>query len=107
MVGKLFKVIFTQDARRSVKKISDHYKRKASGSVAKKVRSGIVSEAKTLRRLPESKPLLPTKKKAKPPYRYAKKGSFKIIFQVFKKRGTVSVVDVLHDKESPDKWEAL
>ena len=107
MVGKIFKVIFSRNAQKSVKRISDYYEENASPSVAKKVRKQIAAEAKTLHRLPESKPVLPTKKTVDPPYRYTKKWSFKIIFQIFKKKDSVNVVDVLHDKENPDKWEGL
>ena len=107
MVGKLFRVVFTKDAQKSLKKISDYYKRNASSTVAKKVRKGLVDEGKKLETLPASRPLLPIKKEVTPPYRYAKKWSFKIIFQIFKKQDTVRVIDFLHDKENPDKWDDL
>jgi len=73
--------------------------------LAKKIREGLVAEARSLEKLPASRPLLPTEKKASPPYRYAKKWSFKIIFQIFKKKDQVSVIDFMHDKESPSKWD--
>ena len=105
MVGKIFKVVITRPAANSLRKIIDYYRRKASPKVARKVRRNLLDETKTLERLPESKPLLPVKETSEPPYRYAKKWSFKIIFQVHKKDDTVSVIDYLHDKENPEKWE--
>jgi plasmid stabilization system protein ParE len=105
VVGKIFKVIFSRDATKQLRKIDAYHKRNASNAVAKKVREGLLEEAKNLKKLPGSKPLLATKKKSDPPYRYTKKWSFKIIFQIFKKKDTVSVVEIIHDKESPEKWE--
>lgn len=104
MVGKLFRVVFSRNARQRLSQINDYYEENASPRVAKKVRDGLVNEARSLRKLPASKPLLPTSKKVDPPYRYAKKWSFKIIFQIFKKDDTVSVVDFMHDKEDPDNY---
>jgi len=107
MVGKIFKVVISRPAANNLKEIVDYYRRKASPEVARKVRRNLIDETKTLERLPESKPLLPVKEKTEPPYRYTKKWSFKIIFQVHKKEDTVSVIDYLHDKESPEKWKEL
>jgi plasmid stabilization system protein ParE len=107
MVGKLFKIVFSRDARKKLRKISDYHKENTSDTVAKKVRDGLVTEAKSLKKLPSSKPLLQTKKEADPPYRYTIKWSFKIIFQIFKKKDTVSIVEFMHDKENPKKWENL
>ena len=75
--------------------------------MAKRIRTGLVKEAKSLRKLPESKPLLQTIKKGNPPYRYTRKWSFKIIFQIFKKKDTVLIADFIHDKESPEKWDDI
>lgn len=105
MVGKIFKVVITRPAADRLRKIVDYYRSKASPKIARKVRRNLIDETKTLERLPESKPLLPVKEIIEPPYRYTKKWSFKIIFQVHKKDDTVSVIDYLHDKENPEKWE--
>ena len=107
MVGKIFKVVISRKAQKNLKKVNDYYEKSASTEVAKKVRTGLIKEAKALRKLPESRPLLQTTKKGKPPYRYTKKWSFKIIFQVFEKKDTVLVADFIHDKESPGKWDNI
>jgi plasmid stabilization system protein ParE len=62
MVDKLWKVVITRNARKNLSNINGYYKKKASPSVAKKVREGLVAEAKSLEKLPASKPLLPTEK---------------------------------------------
>jgi len=105
MVEKIFKVVITRPAANSLRKIVGYYRSKASPKVARKVRKNLIDETKILERLPESKPLLPVKETSEPPYRYTKKWSFKIIFQVHKKDDTVNVIDYLHDKENPKKWE--
>jgi mRNA-degrading endonuclease RelE of RelBE toxin-antitoxin system len=107
MVGKLWKVVITRNARKSLSNINDYYEKKTTPTLAKKVREGLVAEARSLEKLPASKPLLPTEKKASPPYRYAKKWSFRIVFQIFNKEDQVSVIDFIHDKESPGKWDDL
>lgn len=32
---------------------------------------------------------------------------FKVVFQIFKKKDTVRVIDFVHDKENPVKWDNL
>jgi len=108
VVNKLFKVVISRSARKRLKDVHDDYKtRSASPKVAKKVKDGLISEAKKLESLPASNPKLPIKKEVDPPFRYAKKWSFKIIFQIFQKKSTVRVIDFMHDKENPEKWEDL
>jgi len=67
----------------------------------------LLNESKILKGLPSSKPVLRTKKKVVPPYRYTKKWSFKIIFQIFQNDDTVIVNEFMHDKEDSKKWEDL
>jgi hypothetical protein len=33
--------------------------------------------------------------------------SFKIVFRIFEDRSTIFVVEFIHDKESPEKWESI
>lgn len=107
MVGKIFRVIVAQSAAIRLRKIYSYYQKKASTKVANKVRNGLLAEARTLEKLPKSKPLLPIKKSVSPPHRYTRKWSYKIVFQVFENEDRVSIIDFLHDKESPDKRESL
>lgn len=107
MVDKVFKVVITRSAADSLRKIVDYYKRKGTVQLARRARRNLIDETKKLERLPKSKPLLPVKEQIEPPYRYAKKWSIKIIFQVFEKVDTINVIDYIHDKENPTKWENL
>ncbi len=59
MVGKLFRIIFSPKSRERLREISDYHKENTSPAVAKKIRTGIVSSARKLEKLPESKPKLP------------------------------------------------
>ncbi len=99
---KLFRVIFSKQSRQRLREISDYQQRKASVSVARKIRKGIVDEGKKLHTLPESKPILPGTEDFDPAVRYAKKWDYKIIFSVFKKKNQVSITTVRHDKENPE-----
>ena len=105
MVKKIFRVVLTQPAIEKLKKIHKNYRKRESVELANKIKNGLLTETKTLKRLPSSKPLLRTKKNVVPPYRYTKKWSFRIIFQVFENEDTVIVNEFLHDKENPKKWE--
>ena len=107
MVGKLFRVVLTKPAIAKLKKIHSNYRKRESVELADKIKGGLISESKTLKEQPSSKPLLRTKKKVIPPYRYTKKWSYKIIFQVFQNDDTVIVNEFMHDKENPEKWEDL
>lgn len=98
---KLFKVIFSGKARQRLNEISDRYEKKASPSVARKIRNGIVDQAQKLERFPESKPILPGTEDYDPPVRYTKGWRYKIIFSVFKKKSQVSITTIRHDKEDP------
>ncbi len=99
---KLFRVIFSKQSRQRLREISDYQQRKASVSVARKIRKGIVDEGKKLHTLPESKPILPGTEDFDPAVRYAKKWDYKIIFSVFNKNNQVSITTVRHDKEKPE-----
>lgn len=101
MVGKLFRVIFSRKSRSRLKEISDYYEDTASPATARKVRKGLVSTAKKLEKLPESKPLLPGAEDLNYPVRYTKKWSFKIIFRVLKVSKIVRILTTRHDKEDP------
>ena len=107
MVGELFKVVISKVARKKLSNIFNYQKKHASPRVAKKIRDGLIDEAENLRLEPESRPLLKAKKQVEPPYRYQRKWSYKIIFQVFKKNKRVRVIEFLHDREDSKKWEDL
>ena len=107
MVEKTFKVIVSPIAKVRLKKIYSYYKENVSLEVARKIRNALLDEADTLKKRPESKALLRMKKRVVPPYRYIKKWSYKIIFQVFENEDFVSVVDFMHDRENPNKKEDL
>lgn len=102
MVGKLFRVIFSRKSRQRLKEISDSYEDQASPAVARKVRKGLVSSARQLEKLPESKPILPGTEDLDYPVRYTKKWSFKIIFRVLNARRIVRILTIRHDKEDPE-----
>lgn len=48
MVGKLWKVVSTRNARKSLSNINDYYEKKTTPTLAKKVREGLVAEARSL-----------------------------------------------------------
>jgi plasmid stabilization system protein ParE len=101
-VVKLFKVIFSRQARQRLRAISDRYERISSPSVARKIRNGIVDQAQKLERFPEKKPILPDTEDYDPAVRYTKAWRYKIIFSVFKKKGQVRITTIRHDKEDPE-----
>ncbi len=107
MVEKVFKVRTSKSARIRLKKVYNYYKENVSIEVAKRMRNGLIEELDILQKQPQSKPLLQMKKQVIPPCRYARKWSYKIIFQVFEEQNLVSVIDFMHDREDPDKREKL
>ncbi len=102
-----YRVIAAPSAKKRLKEIYEYYKENVSIEVAKKMRNGLLEEADKLQKRPESKPLLRMQKRVVPPYRYTKKWSYKIIFQIFENESLVSIVDFMHDREDPKKKEDL
>ena len=103
MVGKLFRVAFSRLAQRRLKEITDYHRETASIKVAKKLREGILDEAEKLKKLPASKPLLPTTENYDYEVRYTKAWSFKIIFRVFNPKNLVRILTIRHDSEAPEE----
>ena len=103
MVGKLFRVIFSSKAKRRLQDISDHYTSTTSTAVSRKIREGIITEAKKLEKLPESNPLLPNTEDINFEVRYAKAWSYKIIFRVLNPLNIVRILTIRHDKEAPEE----
>ncbi len=101
MVGKLFRVIFSPKSKQRLGEISDYHKKSASPAVANKVRRGLISTARELEKLPESKPELPDTEGINYSVRYTKKWSYKIIFTVLGK--IVRILTIRHDKENPEE----
>lgn len=102
MVGRLFKVLFSPIARQRLQDISDYYVRNANSTTSRKIRQGIVDEARKLERLPESKPLLPNTESLDYEVRYTKAWSFKIIFRIINPKNIVRVLTIRHDSEDPE-----
>ena len=103
MVGKLFQVIFSSTAKKRLRDISDHYTSTASPAVGRKIRHGIVTEAKKLEKLPESNPVLPNTEDVNFEVRYSKAWSYKIIFRVLNPFNIVRILTIRHDKEAPEE----
>lgn len=105
MVDKLFQIIFSPRSRERLREISNYHKENTSPAVAKKIRTGIVSSARKLEKLPESKPKLPGTDHLEYTVRYAKKWSYKIIFRVLNAESIVRILTIRHDKEDPKRIE--
>ncbi len=111
MVGKLYRVIISRLARQRLKDISEYLTEKESADTAQKVRSGLLKAAKDLEKTPEIQPLLslslPGIEDKDPPYRYARKWSYKIIFRIFEPKDEVRVLDFFHSKQRQEKLKDL
>lgn len=102
MVGKIFRVLFSSKSRDQLKDITDYHRRNASASVATKTRKAIREEAQKLEKLPSSRPIYPGTEDMDGEIRYAKKWSYKIIFEVFSPKKLVQILTIRHDAEDPD-----
>jgi plasmid stabilization system protein ParE len=65
------KILWDNEAKRSLRSIFDFIKKKESTSVAKKVRDGIIVKTKSLSLFPDKFSLEPYLKQEKGDYRYA------------------------------------
>ena len=103
MVERLFRVVFSRKSIKRLKNIGEYYKENASDETAKKVRLGIVTEAKKLKRYPESNPLMPGTEDVDYKVRYTKTWSYKIIYRIFPTKFIVRILTIRHDKQDRDK----
>lgn len=99
MVNKLFRVAFSRIAKQRLREISDYTARTASPAVSRKVRRGILKEARKLEKLPASKPPLPGTEDYGYEVRYTKAWSYKIIFRIFNPKNLVRIMTIRHDAE--------
>jgi len=103
MPGKLFRIITTSRSRRNLDQITEYQRQNSSAANARKVRNGILRSASKLKRMPQSKPILPGTEGYDPEIRYTKAWSYKIIFSVFTKAREVVLLMIRHDKEDPEE----
>ena len=102
MVEDVFQVVFSRKARQDLRNIIDYLGQKTSIPICEKVRKRILDESEDLKKLPESKPILPGMEDLKFEVRYAKAWSYKIIFRIFHPTNTVRILAIRHDKEDPE-----
>jgi mRNA-degrading endonuclease RelE of RelBE toxin-antitoxin system len=102
MVGRIFRVLFTNNAQRRRGIIDDFETKKSGKRTAAKVQRAIDEAADRLEKLPEANPgyLLDEEKTG---YNYNKAFGYKLIFKVFKKLGEVLIITIRHDNENPDE----
>ncbi len=107
MVEGEFKIVVTSVAQKSIEIIYAYYEKEVSKVIAQKIKNEIFKELFTLSVLPERKSILRSEKDYIPKIRFAQKMSFKILFQVYKENHEVVVLEIIHDKENPKKWESI
>lgn len=103
MVGKIFKVVFSNLARKRRREVFDFEKRRVNTTHARSVNSDIGKAARGLKKLPGSKPLLPKTEDESDEFRYTKARNYKIIFKVLKKIGSVLIITIRSDEEDYDE----
>lgn len=102
-----YKVVITNRGLDSLEKIHRFYTETASESIVVRISNELLKEIESLSIFPERKPKLRVTKELNPAYRFAILKPFKIIFRIFEDRLTVYVVEFIHDKESPEKWDNI
>lgn len=99
MVKKKAKIIWDDEAKRSLRNIYNYIKRRESVDVAKKVRNEIVSQAKTLNDFPEKFEREHHLEDEPGNFRYKVIWSYKIIYEVTKE--AIYILDVFHTSRNP------
>lgn len=101
MVGRIFRVLFTNNAQRRRGIIDDFETKKGGKRTAAKVQRAIDKAADKLEKTPEANPIYLLDGE-KTDYNYTKAFGYKLIFKLFKKVGDVLIVTIRHDREDPD-----
>lgn len=99
MVKNKIKVIWDDEAKRSLRSIYDYLKSKESIQVAKKVRDEITAQAKELVIFPEKFEKEPVLKDEPGNYRYKVVCSYKIIYEVTTE--AIYILDIFHTSRNP------
>jgi len=99
MVKKGLKIIWDEEAKKSLRNIYNYIKGRESVEVAKKVRNEIVSQAKSLNDFPEKFESEHHLEEEPGNYRSRVIWSYKIIFEVTK--DTIYVLDIFHTSRDP------
>jgi plasmid stabilization system protein ParE len=103
---KKYRVVVSQEARESLRSITDYVRRRESDSRARYVRDELLKAVDRLVTLPNSHPELRVSK-TNITYRYLSKWKYKIIFTVQEDKDRVVVVRLYHDRQSMKKLEEL
>lgn len=99
----MYRVIVSNPAQKRLKEIYDYLIERNSDTTAKKVRRSLLETTKSLEKMPQRRSILPGTENLNPPYRYAKKWSYKIIFRIIEPKKEVRVLDFFHEKQNPKK----
>lgn len=102
-----YKVVVTQRAVNSLERIVDYLILKESYERAEKVRNAIEAAIADLAKMPESKGLLKGNPDPQIVYRRALVWPYRIIFTVEEDELIVLVVEIDHQKMSPEKLKEL
>jgi plasmid stabilization system protein ParE len=93
------KIIWDNEAKRSLRSIYDYLKHKESIRVARKVRDEIVNQTKSLNQFPEKFVQEPLLKNERGNFRYKVIWSYKIIYEITS--SSILVIDIFHTSRNP------
>ncbi len=99
MVKKKAKIVWDDEAKRSLRNIFNYVKSRESVDVAKKVRDEIVSQARTLNDFPEKFEQEHNLKDEPGNFRYKVIWSYKLIYEVTKE--VIYILDIFHTSRDP------
>lgn len=95
-----YKVIISQAALENLKFIYDYLKNEVSLQTAQKVRSGILATIQSLETMPMRFEVMHEISDEKIIFRKVSKWSYKVIYTIDSDKITVSVIDIIHEKQS-------
>lgn len=99
MVKKKSKIIWDDEAKRSLRSIYDYLKNKESITVAKTVTTKIIKQTKALNQFPEKFAEEPCLKKELGNFRFKVVWSYKIIYEVTP--DAIFILDIFHTSRNP------
>jgi len=93
------KILWDNEAKRSLKSIYVYLKHKESVNIARKVRNEIVNQTKRLDLFPEKFATEPHLKNERGNFRYKVIWSYKIIYEIT--LNTIFIIDIFHTSRNP------
>lgn len=106
-MARPYQVVITDEAKESLKKITEYLRDNVSIETARKVKDGIDNTIVSLNNMPHRHSLLKGLYTEKIKLRRVLKWSYRIIYTIEEDKLMVIIIDIDHEKQNPERLKRL